>query len=55
VVNHKELPAGVAAVLWTWFKGLRATPRFRHQAWREFQRALDPLASPKELPQQFRQ
>jgi len=27
-----------------------ATPRFRHQAWLMFQRALDPLAPPKLLP-----
>jgi hypothetical protein len=25
------------------------TPQFRHRAWREFQRALDPLAPPKPL------
>jgi hypothetical protein len=30
------------------------SPRFRRQAWRDFQRALDPLARPKELPQKFR-
>ena len=26
------------------------TPGFRRRAWREFQRALDPLAPPKPLP-----
>jgi hypothetical protein len=31
---------------------MRAGPsaRFRRRAWREFQRALDPLARPKPLP-----
>jgi hypothetical protein len=33
---------------------LGPTPRFRRHAWREFQRALDPLATPKELPRQLR-
>jgi hypothetical protein len=28
----------------------RPTLRFRLRAWREFQHALDPLASPKPLP-----
>jgi hypothetical protein len=26
------------------------TPRFRHVAWRAYQRALDPLSPPKPLP-----
>ena len=28
----------------------RPTVHFRYRAWREFQRALDPLAPPKPLP-----
>ena len=38
------------AVLRASLRALTPTPRFRRQAWREFQRALDPLAAPKPLP-----
>jgi hypothetical protein len=31
------------------------TQRFRHQAWRAFQKALDPLAPPRRLPTEKRQ
>ena len=36
-------------------KGVPApTPQFRLRAWREFQKALDPLAPPKALPAKHR-
>jgi len=54
VVHHEELPEGATAVLWAWVRSLGPTPRFRRLAWREFQRALDPLANPKALPRQGR-
>jgi len=31
---------------------LAPTPDFRRRAWREFQRALDPLARPRPLPRE---
>jgi hypothetical protein len=29
----------------------RPSPQFRRRAWQDFQRAIDPLATPKPLPQ----
>ena len=39
----------IEPVLRAYVSGARPTPGFRHRAWREFQRALDPLAVPKPL------
>jgi hypothetical protein len=54
VVNAGENPEPFAALLRACLESVRPTPGFRLKAWREFQRALDPLAPPKELPRQFR-
>jgi hypothetical protein len=50
VVAEAELQRRVAELLWIRLKNLRPTPSFRRRAWREFQRALDPLAAPRPLP-----
>jgi hypothetical protein len=39
----------VETVLRTYVDQVGPTSRFRRRAWREFQRALDPLALPKPL------
>jgi hypothetical protein len=49
VVNRAEQPERLVALLEKTAPP-RPTPGFRARAWREFQRALDPLATPKALP-----
>jgi hypothetical protein len=51
VVRDEELEGWARALLWAGLRWIRPTPVFRRRAWREFQRALDPLAPPKDLPQ----
>ena len=48
VVNRPEQPERVLTLLQR-TSPPRPTPSFRARAWREFQRALDPLAAPKPL------
>jgi hypothetical protein len=45
-----EVGNDLQAALRVAMERLRPTPSFRRRAWREFQRALDPLARPKALP-----
>lgn len=40
----------LTVVLRSSIERLRPSPSFRRRAWREFQRALDPLAPPRPLP-----
>ena len=45
-----EEERGSLAVALLSIERLRPSPSFRRRAWREFQRALDPLARPRQLP-----
>ena len=49
-VVKDESGGAVGTVLRTYVERAGPTSRFRRRAWREFQRALDPLAPPKPLP-----
>jgi hypothetical protein len=49
VVNRAEQPEHLVALIQR-ASPPRPTARFRARAWREFQRALDPLAAPRALP-----
>ena len=40
----------VESLVRAYLRTIAPTPGFRRRAWREFQRALDPLAPPKPLP-----
>jgi hypothetical protein len=48
-VVKREPGDAVEMVLRTYVEHVSPTSRFRRRAWREFQRALDPLALPKPL------
>jgi hypothetical protein len=50
VVNPDNPPERVDKMLRAFIDRLEPTASFRRRAWRDFQRALDPLASPKPLP-----
>jgi hypothetical protein len=49
VVNEGPVDR-IELVLRMYLKRAGPSSRFRRRAWREFQRALDPLAPPKPLP-----
>jgi len=49
-VGHEEPIGRIELLLRLWVERDGPTSRFRRRAWREFQRALDPLAPPKPLP-----
>jgi hypothetical protein len=49
VKSGEEAPDSLAETLRSWITALEPTPQFRRRAWREFQRALDPLAVPRPL------
>jgi hypothetical protein len=49
VVAKDEAGANVQPFLCVYAERAGPTSRFRRRAWREFQRALDPLAVPKPL------
>jgi DNA-binding GntR family transcriptional regulator len=49
VVNEESVDR-IELLLRLWAKRVGPSARFRRRAWREFQRALDPLAPPKPLP-----
>jgi hypothetical protein len=48
-MTNEEEQGSVAVGLRLAMERLRPTPDFRRRAWREFQRALDPLAPPRPL------
>ena len=48
-MTNQEEQGSVAVGLRLAMERLRPTPDVRHRAWREFQRALDPLAPPRPL------
>src|SRR6266571_7291482 len=50
VVNGVHPAERLEELLRMWLSELRPTSGCRQRAWREFQRALDPLAAPKRLP-----
>ena len=49
-VGNEESIDRVALLLRLYVEQDGPSARFRRRAWREFQRALDPLAPPKQLP-----
>jgi hypothetical protein len=49
VVNQRSVDR-IGLMLRVYLKRAGPSARFRRRAWREFQRALDPLAPPKPLP-----
>lgn len=49
-VENEGSAERVESLLRTYLRTVAPTPGFRRRAWREFQRALDPLAPPKPLP-----
>lgn len=49
-MGNEEEQGSLAFALREFSERLGPTPDFRRRAWREFQRALDPLARPRPLP-----
>jgi len=52
VVKPDEPSKRLEAILRASLTAMSPTPKFRRQAWREFQRALDPLAAPRPMPRE---
>jgi len=48
-VGNESSAEWIETLLRIYIRRAVATPGFRRRAWREFQRALDPLAPPKPL------
>jgi hypothetical protein len=49
-MRNEENQGSLTFALHEFIELLGPTPDFRRRAWREFQRALDPLARPRPLP-----
>jgi hypothetical protein len=49
-VGNEESVDKIELLLRVYAKRVGPSSRFRRRAWREFQRALDPLAPPRPLP-----
>ena len=49
-VGNESSVDRIEAFLRIYLRRAAPTPGYRRRAWREFQRALDPLAPPKPLP-----
>jgi hypothetical protein len=49
-MGNEEEQGSLTIALRASVERLAPTPDFRRRAWREFQRALDPLARPRPLP-----